>query len=221
MATLGSRQGLETATNGLNPVAAASLPVAVPLPTPLPAWPGETLRGSGSGNSSPQPENPRKTPPRPSRSRYRYHPQPKSTTPPARHATPQPQSNTPRHLDVLEPCQPTHRTKTHSEVPRYLRYSILKPSTDWFAGGLVKYAALLYSLAVTDDAPDLNWWTISDAADFCGITDQTWRTYVARGQAPAPDVRIGGKPLWRPATVRAWQASRRGAGRWGRRGDPP
>jgi predicted DNA-binding transcriptional regulator AlpA len=78
----------------------------------------------------------------------------------------------------------------------------------------------LYRPCVTQDTPDLDWWTTSDAAEYCGMSDQTWRTYISRGQAPAPDVRIGGKPLWRPATVREWQAARPGRGwRLGKRGD--
>ncbi len=62
-------------------------------------------------------------------------------------------------------------------------------------------------------------------AALLGIGDATWRGYVSRGQAPAPDDPDDGRPpnrrtpRWRRATVEQWQATRPGQGR--RRSDPP
>lgn len=55
-------------------------------------------------------------------------------------------------------------------------------------------------------------WTVADIAEHLGVTAATVRAYAARSQMPAPDRRIGGKPLWRPATIRAWRAERPGMG---------
>lgn len=71
--------------------------------------------------------------------------------------------------------------------------------------------------------PDLptDWWTTQDVLTYLAsvgapIARGTWATYVARGQAPAAEKRIGAYPLWRPAAVREWQAARRGPGRYDR-----
>lgn len=56
--------------------------------------------------------------------------------------------------------------------------------------------------------------TAARAADAAGIGESTWRGYVARGQAPPPDVRDtrSGKPGWYAATISAWMAVRPGRG---------
>lgn len=36
------------------------------------------------------------------------------------------------------------------------------------------------------------------------ISASTWRSYVARGQAPQPSDRVGREPLWDPADIIAW-----------------
>lgn len=59
--------------------------------------------------------------------------------------------------------------------------------------------------------------TRTEAAEIAGVTPGTWSAYVARGQAPAPARHIGRTPLWSRAQVTAWQAARRGPGRWGPR----
>ena len=55
-----------------------------------------------------------------------------------------------------------------------------------------------------------------EAARYVGVSVNTWRPYVARGQAPAPDRREirGGHalPVWRRATLDSWMASRPGPG---------
>lgn len=61
----------------------------------------------------------------------------------------------------------------------------------------------------------------TEAADIVGIKRSTWRSYVARGQAPAPDYphdahgaltpRFPG-PWWKQSTIEAWTMSRPGAG---------
>ncbi len=53
-----------------------------------------------------------------------------------------------------------------------------------------------------------DWWTAEDCASYLGIASSTWRAYVSREQAPAPDRMFGRSPAWRPATVKAWEADR-------------
>jgi len=53
-----------------------------------------------------------------------------------------------------------------------------------------------------------DWWTTSDVASFLGVTPSTIRAYVARGQMPSADRRIGREPVWRPATIRKWDRQR-------------
>ena len=62
-------------------------------------------------------------------------------------------------------------------------------------------------VAVAEPLPS-DWWTTSDVAAFLGIAPSTIRAYVARGQMPAADRRIGREPVWRPATIRQWQSQR-------------
>jgi predicted DNA-binding transcriptional regulator AlpA len=60
----------------------------------------------------------------------------------------------------------------------------------------------------TIDELPTDWWTAADCAAFLGITRSTWAAYVAREQAPAPERTFGRSPVWRPATVKTWAASR-------------
>ncbi len=64
----------------------------------------------------------------------------------------------------------------------------------------------------TDELPT-DWWTAADCAAFLGITRSTWTAYVAREQAPAPERMFGRSPVWRPATIKTWAASRPRRGR--------
>lgn len=52
------------------------------------------------------------------------------------------------------------------------------------------------------------------AADYVGLSDSTWRAYVARGQAPRPDGHDDGFDMdyWLTSTLDKWQASRPGHG---------
>lgn len=54
------------------------------------------------------------------------------------------------------------------------------------------------------------------AADYVGVSVNTWRPYVTRGQAPQPDRREirGGHavPVWRKKTLDDWIRSRPGPG---------
>lgn len=59
--------------------------------------------------------------------------------------------------------------------------------------------------------------TRTQAAALAGVAVTTWDAYVSRGQAPQPDRRLMGRPLWHEATVTAWLAQRPGRGRWGAR----
>lgn len=47
------------------------------------------------------------------------------------------------------------------------------------------------------------------AAAAAGVAKATWTTYVSLGRAPAADVTVSGRPLWRPETVAAWAATRK------------
>ena len=58
-----------------------------------------------------------------------------------------------------------------------------------------------------------DYWTNTDCAEYWGITTRTWRSYVARGQAPAPTTRIGTTPVWAPDVVRDWPRQGRGVAR--------
>ena len=53
-----------------------------------------------------------------------------------------------------------------------------------------------------------DWWTVDHVAAYLGVSPGTWRSYVAREQAPAPDRQFGRSPAWRPRTVTAWDESR-------------
>lgn len=55
--------------------------------------------------------------------------------------------------------------------------------------------------------------TRSQAAHLAGMQPATLSAMVTRGQAPAPDQTVEGKPFWEDATIRAWLASRPGQGR--------
>ncbi len=64
------------------------------------------------------------------------------------------------------------------------------------------------------------------AADYVGVSVNAWRPYVARGQAPKPDlppVVEKGKalPRWRRSTLDAWKAARPGRGVGGGRKPKP
>lgn len=52
------------------------------------------------------------------------------------------------------------------------------------------------------------------AAAYVEVAASTWRAYVARGQAPAPDGKDEGfgKDYWLKSTLDAWRASRPGPG---------
>lgn len=70
------------------------------------------------------------------------------------------------------------------------------------------------------------WIDTAEAAAICGIRPGTWRDYVSRGHAPAPDDPDAGapparrRPRWRRATVEQWHAQRPGSGRHGPRKTP-
>jgi hypothetical protein len=58
-----------------------------------------------------------------------------------------------------------------------------------------------------------DWWTTGDVATFLDVAPSTIRAYVARGQMPSADRRIGREPVWRPATIRKWHRQRPRRGR--------
>ena len=61
--------------------------------------------------------------------------------------------------------------------------------------------------SVAGDLPE-DWWTTQDVAAFLKVAPSTIRAYVARGQMPSADRRIGREPVWRPATIRNWHSHR-------------
>lgn len=54
-------------------------------------------------------------------------------------------------------------------------------------------------------------WIAKQCADAWGVKPATWRSYVNRGQAPAPTRRVGSTPVWDPAEVLAWPRPGQGA----------
>ena len=48
-------------------------------------------------------------------------------------------------------------------------------------------------------------WVTSDVASHLGVGQSTVRAYLARRRMPQPDGRLGGKPWWRPETIREWR----------------
>jgi hypothetical protein len=58
------------------------------------------------------------------------------------------------------------------------------------------------------EALPTDWWTTRDVAIFLDIAPSTIRAYVARGQMPEADRRIGREPVWRPETIRRWHSQR-------------
>jgi hypothetical protein len=52
------------------------------------------------------------------------------------------------------------------------------------------------------------------AAARAGVKPGTWRSYVARGQAPEPDgyEEVSGTPWWWPTTIDFWLVNRPGPG---------
>jgi len=61
--------------------------------------------------------------------------------------------------------------------------------------------------AATDQLPE-DWWTTEQVATYLDITPSTIRAYLARHQMPPPDRRMGPLSLWRPCTIREWDAGR-------------
>ena len=53
-----------------------------------------------------------------------------------------------------------------------------------------------------------DWWTVRDIADYLAVSEGTVRTYLARGEMPAPERRIGRSNLWKPRTILNWHESR-------------
>lgn len=55
-------------------------------------------------------------------------------------------------------------------------------------------------------------WGVAEVAAHWNVQPVTVRSYLSRGQMPAPDGRIGTTPWWHPATITGWK--RPGRGRW-------
>jgi hypothetical protein len=47
-----------------------------------------------------------------------------------------------------------------------------------------------------------------DAAAYVGLPPSSWRVYVARGEAPAPDGKIGNSNWWWRDTLDKWKQER-------------
>ena len=48
-------------------------------------------------------------------------------------------------------------------------------------------------------------WSVAEVAAYLGVKPGTITAYLARGQMPQPDGRVGRTPWWRPETIRAWR----------------
>jgi hypothetical protein len=46
-----------------------------------------------------------------------------------------------------------------------------------------------------------DWWTVRDTADYLAVSEGNVRTYVSRGEIPAPDRQIGRSNLRKPRTI--------------------
>jgi hypothetical protein len=56
--------------------------------------------------------------------------------------------------------------------------------------------------------------TVAQAAERAGVATSTWRSYVARDQAPKPDGAYDARtPWWWASTVDTWMGARPGRGR--------
>lgn len=60
-----------------------------------------------------------------------------------------------------------------------------------------------------------DWWTTADVLTYLASIGQkmerdTWKSYVTRGQAPAPERKFGRMSAWKPDTIRSWAAARVG-----------
>lgn len=53
-------------------------------------------------------------------------------------------------------------------------------------------------------------WAVADVAAHLGIKASTVRAYLARGQMPQAEGRIGDSPWWYADTIRAWERLGRG-----------
>lgn len=71
----------------------------------------------------------------------------------------------------------------------------------------------IFEAGRTGYEPDDEWWTTTDVANYLGVKIGTVSSYRGRGQMPAPDRTLGRTHLWRPATIVAWHARRRGVAR--------
>lgn len=58
----------------------------------------------------------------------------------------------------------------------------------------------------------MTWLTVRQVAEISGLSPATVYSYRTRGILPPPDDYIGSTPVWRPATIRRWKASRPGQG---------
>lgn len=66
------------------------------------------------------------------------------------------------------------------------------------------------------------WWTTTDVAAYLKVDPRTVRHYLSRRRPkgnpfPLEERRFGATLVWRPETVKAWDANRPGRGRWGTR----
>jgi len=54
-------------------------------------------------------------------------------------------------------------------------------------------------------------WSVAEVAAYLSVKPSTVRAYLARGYAPEPDGRLGGKPWWWSETIHEWKRPGRGA----------
>lgn len=47
-------------------------------------------------------------------------------------------------------------------------------------------------------------WGLGDIAGLLGLNRRTLERLRSSGRFPAPDIKVGKRPLWRPATVHRW-----------------
>lgn len=58
--------------------------------------------------------------------------------------------------------------------------------------------------------------TTKDIAELLGVTPKTVRQYLWRGDMPKEDMKVQQMPLWKEATIKAWQKERKSVS-WNRK----
>lgn len=92
------------------------------------------------------------------------------------------------------------------EYPERDAYALAGRLAAEIGGRVIRDAA--QSLLVAWEATP-RYLSVKELAEMAGIEESSMRTYLTRGDAPEPDVRIGRTPGWLPTTAREWMKGRK------------